>query len=310
MSNDHLVQSIVAAGPRNEADYEAVFASVNATERGRWFLAEFARRNRTVDTDLVLAAVARIEAYIRGEAAPAPARENKEGERTPTTLRGRLAALAPGASFLAPNQPPGDTGRVPSEGDADRVSAAPGMVPAEPQKQSQKDVADALQPESKPKPQAAQSEHAGPDLTPAAAARDSVIQDNSPRWYIEPPDFVFSGGGQRSDVEIESAAASVARETQLSGARLLTESRDDAAETFDRPQGVVVALDFTSTTSADAAAAPSSPPATALDPVPDPLRPQLRVANLDAPTHHRPIRGGPLSVADALSEDEVIALFG
>ncbi len=60
MSNQPLVQSGQAAGPQSEAEYNAVYTAVTATERGRWFLAEFANRNRCADTDRVMAAVARI----------------------------------------------------------------------------------------------------------------------------------------------------------------------------------------------------------------------------------------------------------
>jgi hypothetical protein len=47
-----------------EADYEAICATVMQTARGRWFLAEFARRNRNADTRMVLDAVDRIEAAM------------------------------------------------------------------------------------------------------------------------------------------------------------------------------------------------------------------------------------------------------
>jgi hypothetical protein len=70
MSKDPLALSAVTAGPPHEAEYDAVYAAVTATERGRWFLTEFADRNREADTHLVMAALARIEAAIRGDAAP------------------------------------------------------------------------------------------------------------------------------------------------------------------------------------------------------------------------------------------------
>jgi hypothetical protein len=305
MSNDHLVQSIVAAGPRNEADYEAVYAAVNATERGRWFLAEFARRNRSVDTELVLAAVTRIEAYIRGEApSVATARGDKDDEKTANTLRGRLAALAPGASFLAPNQPPSDTARMPSEPDAHDALIGSRAAFTEPAQQPP-DVPEPAAQLPVP-PQFEPAEHAQADPASAASAQDHAVRDKSPRWHIEAPDFVFSGGGRRSDVEMESAS-SVAHQTQLSGAQLLAESTDDAAGSFRRAQGIVVALEFASESTA---AAPTSASATGRESLPESSRPQLRVANVGASTHHSPIRSGPLSVADALSEDEVIALFG
>ncbi len=56
----------------SEADFEAIAAAVNETERGRWFLAEYARRNRHADTERVLEAVTRLERSLaaRNDAAP------------------------------------------------------------------------------------------------------------------------------------------------------------------------------------------------------------------------------------------------
>jgi chemotaxis protein CheZ len=58
----------------SEADYEAIQAAVLETWRGRWFLSEYARRNRHADTTVVLAAIARIEATIREREAASPDR--------------------------------------------------------------------------------------------------------------------------------------------------------------------------------------------------------------------------------------------
>jgi chemotaxis protein CheZ len=52
--------------PLNEADYEAIEAAVMETARGRWFLAEYARRNRHADTTMLLKALDRIESTIGG----------------------------------------------------------------------------------------------------------------------------------------------------------------------------------------------------------------------------------------------------
>ena len=70
MSNDPLALSILSVGPPREADYDAVYAAVTATERGRWFLSQYAKRNRNADTTLIIAAIARIEATIRVDAPP------------------------------------------------------------------------------------------------------------------------------------------------------------------------------------------------------------------------------------------------
>src|SRR5215468_6073581 len=45
----------------SEADYEAIRDAFMETSRGRWFLGEYAKRNRNADTSMVLDAVARIE---------------------------------------------------------------------------------------------------------------------------------------------------------------------------------------------------------------------------------------------------------
>jgi hypothetical protein len=57
-------------GPDDSAlaeDYAALEAVLNATPRGRWFLAEYARRNRRAETDTLLGAVAKLEAAVLEE---------------------------------------------------------------------------------------------------------------------------------------------------------------------------------------------------------------------------------------------------
>jgi hypothetical protein len=68
MSNDPLALSGITAGLPQEAEYDAVYAAVTATERGRWFLTQYASRNRSADTDSLVAAIARVEAAVRGDA--------------------------------------------------------------------------------------------------------------------------------------------------------------------------------------------------------------------------------------------------
>lgn len=59
----------------SEADYDAIRDAFMETTRGRWFLTQYAARNRNADTTMVLDAVARIEADIaaRAPATPSPA---------------------------------------------------------------------------------------------------------------------------------------------------------------------------------------------------------------------------------------------
>lgn len=52
-------------------DYERIHAVIAETAHGRWFLAEYARRNRNADTTLLLAAIERLEAEIRSREQPA-----------------------------------------------------------------------------------------------------------------------------------------------------------------------------------------------------------------------------------------------
>lgn len=49
----------------SDEDYGAIEAAVMETARGRWFLAEFARRNRNADTDAVLSAIRRLERLVQ-----------------------------------------------------------------------------------------------------------------------------------------------------------------------------------------------------------------------------------------------------
>ena len=67
------------SAPPSEADYEAILAAVMETGRGRWFLHEFAQRNRHAETRGVLTAIQKIEGLLRAqggniaEAPPHPA---------------------------------------------------------------------------------------------------------------------------------------------------------------------------------------------------------------------------------------------
>src|SRR5262244_2029294 len=56
--------------PLSEAAYDMIESAVLETTRGRWFLAEYARRNRHADTTMLLGAIERLEASLRGEATP------------------------------------------------------------------------------------------------------------------------------------------------------------------------------------------------------------------------------------------------
>lgn len=56
--------------PLREQDFEAIEAAVMETERGRWFLAEYARRHRAADTVVVVDAIGKLEKLLRRERRP------------------------------------------------------------------------------------------------------------------------------------------------------------------------------------------------------------------------------------------------
>jgi hypothetical protein len=57
----------------SEQDYDAIREAFMETSRGRWFLGEYAKRNRNADTSMVLDAVARIEETLAAQKQPPPA---------------------------------------------------------------------------------------------------------------------------------------------------------------------------------------------------------------------------------------------
>jgi hypothetical protein len=75
-----------ATQPREE-DYNAISEAFMETSRGRWFLGEYAKRNRNADTRMVLDAVARIEETIAAQKKPVP------DSRLPEALVAIKAAL-------------------------------------------------------------------------------------------------------------------------------------------------------------------------------------------------------------------------
>lgn len=78
------------------ADYAMIEAAVMETSRGRWFLSEFAKRNRHADTESLLAALARLEGGVLA-AAQATARaigaEKTAGNPELAELTARLEGL-------------------------------------------------------------------------------------------------------------------------------------------------------------------------------------------------------------------------
>lgn len=72
MTKDSTAPAVEPADPVTERDYEALVSALSQNARGRAFLDEFARRARRADTDLLLAAIARLEALMRAQSQSAP----------------------------------------------------------------------------------------------------------------------------------------------------------------------------------------------------------------------------------------------
>jgi hypothetical protein len=69
MAEEAFALSPISARPNvpGEADYDAIREAFMETARGRWFLNEYAKRNRHTDTGMVMEAVARIEASLKAQ---------------------------------------------------------------------------------------------------------------------------------------------------------------------------------------------------------------------------------------------------
>jgi hypothetical protein len=356
MSKDTLAQSGQAAAPPNEAEYNAVYAAVTATERGRWFLAEFANRNRKADTELILAAIARIDDAVRTGA-------------TPRAAVAREAALAAVPAALAPVLPSGGGERDEDDAVAAVIASRPAVepqqvrdaqpdtrqqTPAQPDNKADKDYSDAVAAiaaslttrlEKSSKDQAADAAEPAREAQPQRPVSRSVSQDNSPRWHIEAPDFVF--GAEALDATLitaEPQRETAQLQSQLLGAEIMSErtaplagrqetrqetrqeirqearqeTRQEAQSRLTAAEAAVVDTIVEAAIEAPLPAEPAkpvSPPAVSpsvLDVVPlvEISRPQLRIAREAMPVSQRAPRFGSLTVTDALSEDEVIALFG
>ncbi|MGX9980425.1 hypothetical protein ACN9MF_09895 [Methylobacterium fujisawaense] len=89
------------------AEYEAIEATISASERGRWFLAEYARRNRGPETEVLLGAIARLERSVTAD----------RGQEAFGHLRGNLLDMADAISrtkgeIAALNAPNSDETRL------------------------------------------------------------------------------------------------------------------------------------------------------------------------------------------------------
>ncbi|NNE23628.1 MAG: hypothetical protein HKN11_13555 [Rhizobiales bacterium] len=61
------MSSTTELSPFNERDFRAIEAAVLETEKGRWFLSEFGRRNRVADTQTLLTALGQLERNLTSQ---------------------------------------------------------------------------------------------------------------------------------------------------------------------------------------------------------------------------------------------------
>ena len=87
-----------------EEDYAAIEGAVMETSRGRWFLAEYARRNRNADTCTVLDAIGRLERSVGSGVGGA--------ERLRFDLVEMAGAISRTKAEIASLRPDGDGGRI------------------------------------------------------------------------------------------------------------------------------------------------------------------------------------------------------
>src|SRR5260370_12002557 len=106
MSAELAAVSKLSPAPAAQTDYNSICAAWMQTERGRSFLQEYAKRNRSSDTQLLLAAILRIEAVVYAErnklAQPGFRTDLLEMAETITRTRAEVAEI--GSDAAAPPQ--------------------------------------------------------------------------------------------------------------------------------------------------------------------------------------------------------------
>lgn len=379
MANDPLALSGIGAELPQEAEYDAVYAAVTATERGRWFLTEFASRNRHADTGSLVAALARIEAAVGADArsseslaTPDLAAAAEKIQDIAFGLRERgadpalcnaldaaareiSAASTNGADALRrvhsatpahedetklnetslDETKPGETssaaadhagGRSDENNDADaddfefavqdgeKFAAAAAALAASlsslgDQTADEPQCAASPTQQQNPVPEQQQNSVAVPpqDYSAVVAPLPEPVASH-PRWYIEPPDFVFRPT-HPADHKPPVAPSGEVRgpHALLPGPRFLPNPEDDPAELFEPVPKRAVMPHSAAARIAELEPAPSvslAPTAvTGSPPLPSPAMPSVRVVPRMAPIN-------PLAALHALTEDELLALFG
>jgi hypothetical protein len=333
MSQDPLALAGFTSAARHEAEYDAVYAAVTATERGRWFLSEYANRNRAANTDLVVAALARIEAAIGGIAARSVTPSHPEI----TVANGRhnadAADAVPISKIIDAAERIADTSFRLRESSADAslcddidgaareiyeicgLATPDFATPAAEQVPSDEARAAIVAPGGQTPPTTVMTSEAWDAARPAmddSAGFQSPVTasaDDMPRWHIEGPDFLFQPAANEPDQEsIEPASRPEPRHAFLPQTLFQPGPKDDPADLFDAAaSSVAVSTAAAPQTGAEVFAQisvqkelPAESPQAALRVVTSAVVRPLS----------RPVSNDPRGTIRDLSEEELIALFG
>jgi chemotaxis regulatin CheY-phosphate phosphatase CheZ len=88
------------------ADYEAIEATLLASARGRWFLSEFARRNRSSDTQTLLDAIEKLEKAVLNQNRQAQGEQDQQEKNLLAELVEMSEAIAATRREIAAIKPP------------------------------------------------------------------------------------------------------------------------------------------------------------------------------------------------------------
>jgi chemotaxis protein CheZ len=109
----------LATRDATESDFDAIELAVMETERGRWFLSEFARRNRHADTETLMTSLSRIERTINLQT------EATELDRFRLNVLEMSRAIARTRAEIAAIKPPETGGRLlEASGELDSIVSA------------------------------------------------------------------------------------------------------------------------------------------------------------------------------------------
>ncbi|MGA8077179.1 MAG: hypothetical protein WB868_07315 [Xanthobacteraceae bacterium] len=374
-ANSPLALSGIDAGQPQETEYDAVYAAVSATERGRWFLTEFASRNRYADTRPLIAALARIEAAVVGadalsyqsrttsnvaaaaeeiadiafglrergadralcdaldaavrqiSAASGDGTDGREDASNATLREAGEATLADETQPAAADHPgaPADKGHTSPVDhfefelqDREKFAAAAAALAATMSSLGEHGLdqqgLDQQGLKETSTEAAAERLESGPVIPPhdytVAAAPEPQPEPvtNAPRWHIESPDFVFHPAAQPTNGHAAPSSGNAGElSPRQSAPRRFMNPDDDPADLFEQASAPAVKPSSAALRIADRAPAPPLPaaPVTLAKAAssPDPEAPPLRLAP-------RPVPINPLAALRALSEDELLALFG